>query len=259
MLLKKTGFPQEGELLICTVTKIMPSSVFVTLDEYNTRSAMIHIAEVAPGRIRNIREYVIEGKKIVCKVLNVNKEKGYIDLSLRRVTESMRRAKADEIKQEQKAEKIIEYAARELQKKPEEIFQEIQQKIGDSYESLYGAFEDIAQEKLDIEKKGVEKKIAEKITKIVKEKILPPSVFVEGNMTITTYAADGVDVIKQAFEKATGEGVEAVYVGGGTYKIKVTTEEYKMAEKKLKTIIDHATAVVEKSNGTATFKRIEAK
>src|SRR3989338_11276510 len=174
MLLKKTGYPPEGELVICTITKIMPSSVFVVLDEYNNRSAMIHIAEVAPGRIRNIREYVLEGKKIVCKVLNVNKEKGYIDLSLRRVTESMRRAKADEIKQEQKAEKIIEYVARELKKKPEEIFQELHTKINTTYESLYAAFEDIAQDALDLEKIGVDKKIAEKMTAVVKEKILPP-------------------------------------------------------------------------------------
>jgi len=68
MLLKKTGFPEDEELVLCTVTGINPHSVFCTLDEYGGRTGMIHISEVAPGRIRNIREYVTKGKKVVCKV-----------------------------------------------------------------------------------------------------------------------------------------------------------------------------------------------
>ena len=85
MLLKKEGFPEEDELVMCTVTQVQFHSVFVTLDEYD-KGGMIHISEVSPGRIRNIRDFVREGKKIVCKVLRVNEEKGHIDLSLRRVT-----------------------------------------------------------------------------------------------------------------------------------------------------------------------------
>src|SRR3989338_5359313 len=81
MLLKKEGFPEEDELVMCTVTQVQFHSVFVILDEYD-KGGMIHISEVSPGRIRNIRDFVREGKKVVCKVLRVNKEKGHIDLSL---------------------------------------------------------------------------------------------------------------------------------------------------------------------------------
>ena len=52
-----------------TVTKIEYHSVFVELDEYG-KTALIHISEISPGRIRNIRDFVkVEDKKIVCKVL----------------------------------------------------------------------------------------------------------------------------------------------------------------------------------------------
>src|SRR3989338_3423064 len=111
MFLKKDGFPEEDELVMCTITKVQPHSVFCNLDEYD-KGAMIHISEVSPGRIRNIRDFVKEGKKVVCKVLRVNEEKGHIDLSLRRVTETQRRLKVDEIKQEQKSEKIIEFVTK---------------------------------------------------------------------------------------------------------------------------------------------------
>jgi translation initiation factor 2 subunit 1 len=79
MLYKKTGLPEESELVLCTVTKVLPNSVFVTLDEYGI-DGLIHISEVSPGRIRNIRDFVKEGKKVVCKILRINVERGQVDV-----------------------------------------------------------------------------------------------------------------------------------------------------------------------------------
>ena len=104
MLYKREGLPEEDEIVMCTVTKIFPHSVFVNIDELN-KTGVIHISEISPGRIRNIRDFVKQDKKIICKVLRINKERGHIDLSLRRVIDAQRRNKSDEIKQEQLAEK----------------------------------------------------------------------------------------------------------------------------------------------------------
>ncbi|MBI2651000.1 hypothetical protein HYX01_00865 [Candidatus Woesearchaeota archaeon] len=52
MLLQKKGFPEEDELVMCTVLKVQYHSVLVGLDEYG-KNGMIHISEVSPGRIRN--------------------------------------------------------------------------------------------------------------------------------------------------------------------------------------------------------------
>ena len=128
MLFKKQGFPEEGELILCTVTSVQFHSVFVELDEYG-KSGLIHISEVSPGRIRNIRDFVKEGKKVVCKVLRINEEKGYIDLSLRRVNESEKRRKIDDIKKEQNAEKIVEIAAGKIGIKTEQLYKELSEKI----------------------------------------------------------------------------------------------------------------------------------
>src|SRR3989338_6765190 len=111
MLLSKQGLPEEGDLLLCTVSNIQFHSVFVRLDEFGGKTAMIHISEIAPGRIRNIRDHVRENKKIVCKVLRIHPDRGHVDLSLRRVTENQRRLKINQIKQEQKAERIVEIVA----------------------------------------------------------------------------------------------------------------------------------------------------
>jgi len=99
MYYHKTGYPEEDELVFCTVNNVQYNSVFVKLDDYN-KTALIHISEVSPGRIRNIRDYVKEGKVVVCKILRVNEQRGHIDVSLRRVNESQRRMKVEERKAE---------------------------------------------------------------------------------------------------------------------------------------------------------------
>ena len=77
-------FPELDELVLCTVKQIVKTTVFVKIDDYG-KEGIINFSEVAPGRIRNIRDYVAPNKKIVCRVLRIDKERGHIDLSLRRV------------------------------------------------------------------------------------------------------------------------------------------------------------------------------
>ena len=144
MLLKKKGFPEDDELVLCTITKVQFHSVFANIDEYG-KGGMIHISEVSPGRIRNIRDYVKEGKKVVCKVLRIDEEKGHIDLSLRRVTETQRRKKVDEMKQEQKAEKILEFVAKDTKLDTKKLFVDISANISKKYASLYEFFQQVAQ------------------------------------------------------------------------------------------------------------------
>src|SRR3989338_989205 len=213
MFLKKEGFPEEDELVICTVTKVQFHSVFCNLDEYD-KGAMIHISEVSPGRIRNIRDFVVEGKKVVCKVLRVDNEKGHIDLSLRRVNEGQKKVKLNEIKMEQRAEKIIEFAAKKLNIDFKKLYSEIYKKVVDKYLSIYLCFEDVVKGNLSLEKLPLDKKTADILTELVKDRMKPSEVFVGGEIRMKTYAPDGVEIIKETLEKLSNKGsVEIIYGG----------------------------------------------
>ena len=59
---------EEGQIVLCTVDKIVGTTVFVKIEDNG--EGTITTSEISPGRIRNLRKYVIPGKKIVCKVLN---------------------------------------------------------------------------------------------------------------------------------------------------------------------------------------------
>jgi translation initiation factor 2 subunit 1 len=256
MLYYKEGFPDEDEIVLCTVTAVHGHSVFAKLDEYG-RSGMIHISEVSPGRIRNIRDYVVEGKKIVCKVLRIDKKKGHIDLSLRRVNAGQKKNKTNEIKQEQKAEKIIEGVAKKLNKELKGLYNEVSSKIFEKYEYVHECFNDIVIGKADLEKLGINKEIVDDLTAAVKEKIKPPEVEIKGVLKLKSYEPDGIEIVKGALKKAVGANIRVKYKGAGDYGVIVNAPNYKEAEKLLKNSIDKVERYMEKKKAIFSFEKEE--
>ena len=254
----KQGFPEEDEIVMCTVTAIHYHSVFAKLDEYG-RSGMIHISEISPGRIRNIRDYVKEGKKVVCKVLRVNEEKGYIDLSLRRVSERQKKQKVNELKQEQITEKIVEYVAKQRKVDPRSLYEQIKAKTASKYVSVFSAFEDVSLGALHLEKLGIEKECAALLTEVIKQRIKPPEVEIKGDFKISSYKPDGIEIIKNAVKKAKElKGNFSIkYKGGGLYSLSVIADEYKSAEKVLKKVSDALINAIESNGSNAEFIREE--
>ena len=261
MLREKQGFPEEKELVRCTVTKIHAHGVFVKIEEYG-RSGMIHISEISPGRIRNIRDYVKEDKVIICTVLRVNKERGYIDLSLRRVSESQRRHKVDEIKQEQKAEKIIEQLAKEIKQDNKKLYDEITKKVFEKYNTVYDAFEDIVVGNTELAKLGIDKAYCKQLDVLVKQRIKPPIVSIKGKIAVQSYESNGVEIVKKALQKvkkAGGDAITIKYLGAGKFSFEIIADEYKEAENVLKEATTAAEKSVAKTNSTVSVERAAKK
>lgn len=248
MYMKKTKM-EEGAIVLCTVKKILPHSVFVSLDEYPNKEGMIHISEISPGRIRTLRDFVKEGKKIVCKILKIDKD--HIDLSLRRVTTSVRINKLTELKQEEKAEKLLKMIGERLKKTLLDMYKEIGNDIIEQYGSLNSFFQEISENKKpELE---MEKKTLEAIREIVKEKIKPPEVKVHGCLLLEDTSPNGIDHIKKALlieNKDTGIS----YISAPRYRIEVTSRDYKTAEAILKRATEEIISSIEKSGGKGEFK-----
>ncbi len=257
MLYRKDGLPEEHDIVLCTVTKIHFHSVFVRLDEYDNLSGMIHISEVSPGRIRNLNDYVKEGKKIICKVLRVNRERNQIDLSLRRVNEGIRREKLDSIKQEQKAEKIAEMVAKSLKTDAKKLYNTLTEKIFNDYQYLHECFNDIVQDKVDLKKYKFDPKTIKALTDMVKDKIKPPEVEFSGTFTIECYDGEGVEVVKESLNEAlkVAKDANVFYLGSGKYKFSIKGIDLKkmdeLVDKCSKAVIDYA----ESKGAEASFVR----
>ena len=255
MLYKRTGYPEIDEIVLCRVTKIYPSSVFVDLLEYG-RSGIVHISEVSPGRIRNLRDFVSEGRQIVCKILRLDKEKGHIDLSLRRVNSNQRREKLDEVKQEMKAESLMKNLSKKLKVPVDKIYRQVSEKVFEEYSHIYLCFKDVASEDADLKKTGIDQNIAEELTAAILDKFKPKKITIGGEITAKTYVSEGVEKVKKALTsiEKISETITVYYLGGGRFKLTIEDFDYKPAEKNLKKILD----ILEKfndKNSVATFER----
>ncbi|MEM0230690.1 MAG: S1 RNA-binding domain-containing protein [Candidatus Woesearchaeota archaeon] len=264
MLYRKEGLPEEGQIVICTVTKVLFHSVFVKLDEYD-REGMIHISEIAAGRIRNMNDYVREGKLIVCKVLHVDPERGIVDLSLRRVNNKERQEKIEWMKKEQLAEKIVENVAYSLKKDFKQLYEEVTSKVFAKYEDLNSCFAKVLNGSESLEKLGVEKQVAEHITKVILQRMKPEFVSIKGELKLTSYEPNGIEIIKDAIKRGMNAcqkenpnvKVEIKYAGAGTYNVAFTSHEYKEIEKVISAFTEAISKFVEEHNSEWEFSRKE--
>lgn len=229
MLQKRTGFPDEGDIVFCTVTKVQYNSVFVTLDEFQNKSGMIHISEVSPGRIRNINDYVKEGKVIICKVLRVKLDRGHIDLSLRRVNENQRRAKVEERKQAAIAENILKSHVKLHKSDLKSLYEKVDKAISKDYESIYLAFEDVVENDAVL---NLPKKLFAELDPLIRERIKPKQVEIEGLFKIQNYDENGVELINAFMKEAVeiSERLKIQFLGAGRFKIEVVAPDYEEAE-----------------------------
>jgi len=79
-------YPEVDELVMVQVRQIAEMGAYVKLLEYDEVEGMILLSELSRRRIRSIQKLIRVGRNEVVVVLRVDKEKGYIDLSKRRVS-----------------------------------------------------------------------------------------------------------------------------------------------------------------------------
>ena len=255
--MQREGWPEPGDLVVCTVSQVVDFGAFVTLDEYSGKQGLIHISEVASGWIKYIRDHVREGQKIVCKVLNVDRSRHHIDLSLKDVNEHQRREKIQEWKGDQKAWKWLQMAYKDNT----EDLKRVSDALINTYNGLYLAFEETAITGAEaLGDANLPEKDVQIIMKLSHDNVKIPSVEISGFVDLTSPAPDGVEVIKKAFKQAKrikdkDATIDITYIGAPRYRMHVTAPDYKHAESALKKVAQAAVKYIEQHGGEGTFHR----
>ena len=262
----RKDFPEEGEIVIGTVIDVKPFGAFVELLEYPHKEGMVHISEVSSGWVKNIRDFVKKGQRVVAKVMRTNVKKGQIDLSLKRVTDQQKKAKIQEWKRLQRAEKLLEFAGAKLGKSLEESWEEVGYLLEEEFGELYEALEYILIEGKDILKElGVSDEWADALYDVAKENIELTNVKVDGILTLTTTEPNGIKIIKNALKKALKSNpyedveVDIRYIGAPKYRIEILSPDYKSGEEVLKAVANSAIEYIKKyKGGEGSFVRENA-
>jgi translation initiation factor 2 subunit 1 len=261
-----TDLPEDGELVVATVRQVKNFGVVVDLDEYPGKEGFIHIAEVASGWVKYIRDHVREGQKVVCKVLGIDtrRKNKFVDLSLKAVNEHQKREKIQQWKSEQKAQKLVELICQNLDHDYQWGMEEFGYDLIAEYGSLYSAFEVSAIKESALGESGFEGDWIEPFISMAKENITPPFVEISGVLEMTSNSSDGMEEIKEALsfaEKYVGEGdfedvnLNILYIGAPRYRLILSAPDYKTAEEILKGSADAALSFLDSKNGTGKFIR----
>lgn len=254
--------PDEGEIVIATVREVTGHGAYVTLDEYSGMTGFLHISEIATGWIRNIERYVRPKQKAVLKVIRVNKTRGEVDTSLKQVSGEERKSKLIEVKKNEKASAFMDFIKAKLKLTDQQV-SEIEEKILQKYDYVYDAFEAVARKGIDAIQ-NIE--LLPEVKSAVEEesgKIQIPQVEVRGLMEISSREPDGIEVIKGALASTEGgkgaTHTTVTYVGAPRYRIIVTAENFKLAEKAMNNAVEKIRTGLEKRRGSFKFDREESK
>lgn len=235
MLYTKDGYPDVNEIVKCTVTKIYGNTVFLTVDEYE-KEGVLTISEIAPGRIRNLRDHVTEQKVIICKVIRVDGKQNRIDLSLRRVSVPAMKQKQEELKKEDYAERIYGDIAKELGSTKDKLFEKTYEPIFEEYITVYDALYDVMldNKKIDMFTDLTDKE-KEVFINIIDERVKPEEITFKKTFKLSSQAQNGVDLVKESLTSVLTslqyERVTISYLAAGEFEIKIIHEDVKSADK----------------------------
>jgi len=223
-------FPELNEVLLGQVERLIGTSVFVKIQGYSIEG-VIMFSEIAPGRIRNLRDYVKPGQKIAVKVLRVDKEKRHIDLSLRRVSPKEKRQVLESEKKGKELSFLLSMVTSDLAKQ--------NKVLGNIKEAgLMDFFDEVSHKGITpltfLVQSGLDEKEAKLLIEKIKEKIRTKRVYVKSKLSLKCSAADGMDRIKKVLELKEGK---IDYISAPFYDISVEDSEYKSANKKMDALL----------------------
>ncbi len=247
-IVKKRGLPSVGELVICTITKINPNSAFASLDEYN-KEGMIHITEVSSGWVRDIRQFLKTDQTGVAKVLRV--ERDSISLSIKRVDKKQENDKMKEYKLNQRAEKMLEIAAKKLGKTLDQAYEEVGFLLQEKFGTMYDGFKASIENSQILKARGAPDKWIDAIREVAEKSIEQKEFIFRASVQIKTYKPDGISIIKGILGGIKKSGMDVHYITAPTYMVKLKTKNAKKGRHKLTEVLDGA---ISANKGVAEIK-----
>jgi len=227
---------EEGQIVLCTVEKILGTTVFCKIE--GDGEGTLITSEISPGRIRNLRQYVFPGKKIVCKVLRIKENQ--IHLSLRRVKQNERKELLDKIKKEKNSKAILKTVLGK--EESEKIIKKITKE-----QTILDFFEQTKTNPKMLEK-YFNKKDSEKIIKILESKKEKPKQ-TKHIFKLSSKAEDGIKIIKDIIQNVCKDSdCKISYLAAGKYSLSLTGKDFKELKVKTNSILDQLEKQAKKNN-----------
>jgi translation initiation factor 2 subunit 1 len=210
-------FPGLEDVVMVNVRSIADMGAYVHLLEYNNIEGMILLSELSRRRIRSINKLIRVGRTEPVVVIRVDEDKGYIDLSKRRVTpEDIERC--TEIFSKAKAvNSILRHVAAILGYKSDEELEELYKKTAWFFEaktnkrgSSYDWFKQAVVDPSLLDECGLDEKTKTTLLENILQKLTQQAVKIRADIEVACYTYEGIDSVKDALRSGIACGTEEV-------------------------------------------------
>lgn len=217
-------FPKQDEVVVVQVKRIVDMGAYAALLEYNNREGLMLSTELSKRRIRSVSKLLRVGRLETCVVVRADEEKGYIDLSKRRVALADARAKEESFARAKAVHSIMRHVASVVGiEDVDELCKKVSWPLYKKYQDAFEAFKKhIGQEinlwdEIDFSQPGEDltdkaAKIKEEIEINLQRKLIQQFVRVKAKVEVSCSAYAGIDAVKTAllkgFEVERAEGTE---------------------------------------------------
>lgn len=242
-------YPQVEDLVIVQVKHVAEMGAYVSLLEYNNIEGMILLSELSRRRIRSINKLIRVGRTEIVVVLRVDEDKGYIDLSKRRVSaEDI--AKCEEKYNKSKAVHSIMRHVSEVNKVPLlQLYQDFGWDLYKRFNHAYDAFKLIVAEPEKVLKDyTINDDVRKALVTNISRRLTPQAIRLRADLEVTCFKFEGIDAIKKALTAGRAESTEGMQiqiklVAPPLYVMMMTALDKEKGIKKL----NESIAVVEKT------------
>jgi len=253
-------YPEIEDVVMVTVRSIAEMGAYVHLLEYNNIEGMILLSELSRRRIRSINKLIRVGRNECVVVIRVDKEKGYIDLSKRRVSAE------DIAKCEQKfayakavnsilrhVAELLNYGEDQLEalyKKTAWYFDEKSKKQGYAYEVFKHAVTDPSV----LDECNLDEETKEVLLSNIKRRLTPQAVKIRSDIEVACYGYEGIDAVKQALRQGIACSTEDMpikinLIAPPLYVVTTTTLEHNDGLKAIEFAIEKIEETIKEAGG----------
>jgi translation initiation factor 2 subunit 1 len=216
-------YPDLDSLVMVNVRNIAEVGVYVSLLEYNNVEGMILLSELSRRRIRSIHKMIRIGRNEVVMVMRVDHEKGYIDLSKRRVSPEDVAACEDKFKKAKAVHGVLRHLADRKGLILEELYEKIGWPLYRKYGHAYDAFKlalapdseaDSSTIQDPFDELQIPQEIKEELKTYIRRRLAPQPIKIRADIEVSCFTYAGIDAIREAL-------VAGIRCGGDNSSIKV--------------------------------------
>jgi len=195
-------YPEIESVVMVNVRSIADMGAYVSLLEYNNIEGMILLSELSRRRIRSIHRLIRVNRNEVVMVLRVDKEKGYIDLSKRRVSPEDVAECEDRFNKAKAVHGVLRHVAERRKFYLEDLYERIGWPLYKKYGHAYDAFRlAISDEKnagdpfADID---VPQDLKDEIKTYITRRLAPQPIKIRSDIEVSCFTYEGIDAIREA-------------------------------------------------------------